>query len=216
VYAHSDGSANSTAGDGTLSAAAPPAAMKADRYRYDPLDPVPSIGGRYFEIGGSRPGPFDQRHVEERKDVLVYTSNVLQEGLEIAGTVRLRLFVGCSARDTDIVTKVCDVYPNGDSYNIVDEFYRCRWREGYDKTVLFEPDRVYEFDIDLGPVAHYFKHGHRVRLQVTSSAFPHFDRNMNTGNPIGVDAKGEVAEISIFHDAERPSRLILPVVSGAL
>ena len=111
---------------------------------------------------------------------------------------------------------MCDVYPNGDSFNIVDEFFRCRWREGYDKTVLFEPGEVYEFDIDMGPVAHFFKPGHRMRLQVTSSAFPHFDRNMNTGNPIGVDAKGEIAEISVFHDAERPSCLILPVVSGSL
>jgi putative CocE/NonD family hydrolase len=214
LYLHSMGGANGVAGDGSLLPQPPPAGMNADRYRYDPLDPAPSIGGRYFEGGGSRPGPFDQRRVEARKDVLVYTTPVLERDIDIAGSVALRLFVSCSAPDTDFVAKLCDVSPEDISLNIVDEFFRCRWREGYDKTALLEPGRVYEFEIDLGPTAHRFRAGHRLRLQVTSSAFPHFDRNMNTGHPIGVDTTGEVATITVFHDAEHPAQLILPVVAG--
>jgi uncharacterized protein len=213
-YLSSQGSANSRHGDGRLSHDLPPAEMPADRYRYDPLDPVPSIGGRYFEAGGSRPGPFNQQQIEERKDVLVYTSDPLATGLEIAGGVRLRVFVDCSTPDTDLAAKLCDVRPDGVSYNIVDAFFRCRWREGFDKVVLFAPGKIYEFDIDLGPVAHFFRPGHRLRLQLTSSAFPHFDRNMNTGHAIGVDAEGLVADVTVFHDSERPAALLLPVTDG--
>jgi putative CocE/NonD family hydrolase len=214
LYLHSDGEANGVAGDGRLVAEPQPPGMKADRYRYDPRDPVPSIGGRYLEGGGSRPGPFDQRRVEARKDVLVYTTPVLEQDIDIAGSIALRLFVRCSTPDTDFVAKLCDVSPEGSSLNIVDEFFRCRWREGYDKTALLEPGRTYEFEIDLGPTAHRFRAGHRLRLQVTSSAFPHFDRNMNTGHAIGVDSIGEIATITVLHDAEHPAQLILPVVAG--
>jgi putative CocE/NonD family hydrolase len=215
-HLHSAGAANGSGGDGRLSAAPPPDGMAADRYSYDPLDPVPSIGGRYFEAGGSRPGPFNQQRVEARKDVLVYSSAPLAADVEIAGGVRLRVFVRCSTPDTDLTAKLCDVFPDGTSYNLVDEFFRCRWRDGYDKTVLFEPGKTYEFDIDLGPVAHVFKTGHRLRLQLTSSAFPHFDRNMNTGHAIGVDREGRIAEITVLHDARHPSALVLPVVQGDL
>jgi uncharacterized protein len=214
LYLHSVGGANGISGDGCLLPQPPSAGMNADHYRYDPLDPVPSIGGRYFEGGGSRPGPFDQRRIEARDDVLVYTTPVLEQDIEIAGSVALCLFVSCSTPDTDFVAKLCDVSPEGVSLNIVDEFFRCRWREGTDKTALLESGRIYEFEIDLGPTAHRFRAGHRLRLQVTSSAFPHFDRNMNTGRPIGVDTVGEVATITAFHDIEHPARLILPVAAG--
>lgn len=214
-FLHSDGSANGVEGNGRLDAGAPPPAMKPDRYRYDPLYPVPSIGGRYFDVGGSIAGPRDQARVERRRDVLVYTGDALAADLEIAGGVKLRLFMACDAPDTDLAAKLCDVHPDGMSYNIADEFFRCRWRNGYDRTELFELGEIYEFTIDLGPVAHRFKRGHRIRLQVTSSAFPQFDRNMNTGHPIGVDKEGPVAEITIFHDADRPSSLTLPIVESA-
>ncbi|HEX4195861.1 MAG TPA: CocE/NonD family hydrolase [Caulobacteraceae bacterium] len=213
MYLQSGGAANGSHGDGRLGPEPAPGGMPADRYRYDPHDPAPSFGGRYFDMGGSRAGPYDQRRVEERDDVLVYTSEVLDAPLEITGSVRLKVFVSCSTPDTDLVLKLCDVSPDGLSHNVVDEFFRCRWRDGFDKTRLFEPGEVYEFDIDMGPIAHLFQPGRRLRLQVTSSAFPHYDRNMNTGHPIGVDATGLVAEVSLFHDAERLSRLILPVVN---
>ena len=213
MYLLSRGSANGWAGDGRLSSEPPPAEMPADRYRYDPLSPSPSFGGRYLDLGGSRSGPFDQRRVEERADVLVYTGDLLKSALEIAGSIKLRVFVSCSTPDTDLTAKLCDVDLDGRSYNILDEFFRCRWREGFDKTALFTPGETYEFEIDLGPVAHRFLPGHRVRLQLTSSAFPHFDRNMNTGNPIGVDTEGPIAEVTVFHDADRPSCLTLPVIA---
>jgi len=214
MYLHSAGAANGSGGDGHLSTQAPSAHSPVDHYRYDPLEPVPSFGGRYFEFGGSRPGPYDQRRIEERHDVLVYTSDGLEQPLEIAGQVRLRVFMTCSTPDTDLALKLCDVAPNGVSHNILDEFYRCRWREGYDKTLLFEGGKIYEFDIDMGPIAHQFGVGHRVRLQVTSSAFPHFDRNMNTGHAMGVDAEGLIAEVAILHDADHPSQLVLPVTEA--
>jgi hypothetical protein len=212
AFLSSGGHANTADGDGRLVAGAPSGNGGADTYRYDPLDPAPSIGGRFFEAGGSRPGPFDQRRVEQRKDVLVYSGDVLTSDIEIAGPVKLRLFMTCSAPDTDLVAKLCDVRPDGVSYNILDEFYRCRWREGYDKTLRFESGRVYEMDIDMGPVAHRFLSGHRIRVTVTSSAFPAFDRNMNTGNPMGTDARGLVADVTILHDAAHPSAVTLPVV----
>lgn len=214
IYLASQGGANTVDGDGRL-AAAPDTNGKPDTYRYDPLDPAPSIGGRFFEAGGSRAGPFDQRRVEQRKDVLVYTGDVLGEDVEIAGPVTLRVFMTCSTPDTDLVVKLCDVRPDGVSYNILDEYFRCRWREGYDKTLLFEKDKVTELAVDMGPVAHRFVAGHRMRFTLTSSAFPHFDRNMNTGGPIGMDAKGLVAEVTILHDATHPSALTLPVVTAS-
>jgi hypothetical protein len=214
LYLHSAGNANSLTGDGRLGAAPPSAEEKSDRYSYNPLDPAPSIGGRYFEAGGSRPGPFDQRRVEERKDVLVYTGDVLKADLEIAGPVTLRVFMQCSAPDTDLVVKVCDVRPDGVSYNVLDEYIRLRWRDGVRKTALLELGKTYDFTLDVGPVAHRFLVGHRVRLQITSSAFPHFDRNMNTGNPVGSDAEGRIAEVTILHDAAHPTALTLPKTAG--
>ena len=211
LYLASHGHANAEEGDGRLASGATGGNGKPDTYRYDPLDPAPSIGGRFFEAGGSRAGPFDQRRVEQRKDVLVYTGDVLASDLEVAGSVQARIFMTCSTPDTDLVVKLCDVRPDGVSYNILDEYFRCRWREGYDKTLLFEKGKVYEMNIDMGPVAHRFAAGHRMRFTLTSSAFPHFDRNMNTGKPIGTDAKGLVAEVTILHDAAHPSALMLPV-----
>ncbi|MGH6986715.1 MAG: CocE/NonD family hydrolase [Caulobacteraceae bacterium] len=213
-FLHSGGQANSVSGDGRLSRAISSPNSPADRYLYDPLEPVPSFGGRYFEWGGSRAGPYDQRRVEQRRDVLVYTGERLEQSLEIAGSVRLELFVACSTVDTDFTAKLCDVDLDGISRNILDEFFRCRWRDGYDKISLLAPGEVYAFEIDMGPVAHRFAAGHRIRLQVTSSAFPAYDRNMNTGHEIGVDAEGPVAEITLFHDESRRSRVILPICSG--
>ena len=143
--------------------------------------------------------------------MLVYTGDARDAPLEIGGPVKLHLFMQCSTPATDLVVKLCDVRPDGVSYNIIDEFIRLRWRDGVRKTVLLEPDKLYDFDLDLGPVAHVFRAGHRLRLQITSSAFPHFDRNMNTGNPVGSDARGLIADVTVVHDAQHPSALILPV-----
>lgn len=210
LYLTSDGNANSAGGTGRLTAA-PSGGGGVDTYEYDPLDPVPSFGGRYLDIGGSIPGAFDQRRVEDRNDVLVYTSDVLAAPLDIAGGVRLRLFASTSAVDTDFVVKLCDVDRSGLSHNIADGFLRLRWREGADKTVLTEPGEIQDLEVDLGAVAHVFLPGHHVRLQITSSAFPAWDRNMNTGHPLGSDATGVVCTQTVHNGQLYPSALILPV-----
>lgn len=207
LHLHSGGRANASAGNGVLSWEPAVLAELPDSYSYDPLDPVPSHGNRQMPIGGTPVGPIEQARVENRADVLVYSSEPLRDPLELAGGVDLRLFVASSAPDTDFVAKLCDVSPDGISVNLCDGIERARWRNGATEPSFLTPAEVYEFMIDLGPIAHVFRPGHRVRLQVTSSMFPGWDRNMNTRNPVGVDIHGEVARNTVFHDADRPSCL---------
>lgn len=214
LFLTSGGEANGRNGDGLLSwdEVGPEG---SDIYRYDPHDPVPSFGGRFYELGGSIPGPFEQRPIEERQDVLVYTSEpVSGKPLEIAGPVRLAIKVSSSAIDTDFMAKLCDVDEAGKSYNIADGFVRCRWRNGTDQLSWLTPGEVTDLEIDLGAVAHAFLPGHRVRLQLTSSCFPAWDRNMNTGHPLGSDAEGNRAEQHVHHGGSHPSFLVLPVQPG--
>jgi putative CocE/NonD family hydrolase len=212
LYLHSHGAANGVSGDGGLDWHPPRSEERPDRYRYDPAQPVPAIGFRALNLGGSTvPGPFDQARVERRPDVLVYTSEPLDAPLEVVGDIELCLCISSNAPDTDFVAKLCDVDPSGRSLNIADGVLRARWREGGSEETFLERGAVYRLRIDLGPTGHAFLPGHRIRLQVTSSAFPHFDRNLNTGHPIGVGVQGVVAEQTIYHDAEHPSYLVLPI-----
>jgi putative CocE/NonD family hydrolase len=208
LYLDSDGGANSADGDGVLGPDAPPETGE-DTFTYDPHDPVPSFGGRYFRIGGSLPGPFDQQRVESRPDVLVYTSAPLDDALTVTGNARAVVHFVTSAPDTDVVVKLCDVAPSGLSHNVSDNFIRLRWREGTDEPLFVEPGTELELAVELSPIAHVFRPGHRLRLQVTSSAFPAYDRNMNTGNPEGSDAKGVLAHQVVRHGGASPSRLEL-------
>jgi len=209
-YLGSSGKANSLEGDGRLTPTRPPR-PEADRYDYDPASPVPSFGGRYYRLGGSLAGPYDQRRVEIRPDVLVYTSDAVEAPLEMIGDCKLRLYAVTSAVDTDFVAKVCDVDKTGLSHNITDGMLRAKWRRGFDEPELLEPGRIYEFAIELGPIAHVFLPGHRIRVQITSSAFPCFDRNMNTGHREGSDTAGIIAHQEIWHGGDCPSRLDLQV-----
>jgi len=188
----------------------PPEPSGSDGYVYDPMQPVPSFGGRYLKIGGSRPGPFDQQRIETRQDVLVYTSAPLTEPLEAIGNARAKLFVSSSAVDTDFVVKLCDVDLDGRSYNISDAISRLRYRHGWEPE-LVEPGQIYEITLDLSPIGHAFLEGHRVRLQIASSAFPAYDRNMNTGAAEGSDAAGIKANQRVWHGGEHQSRLELQV-----
>jgi putative CocE/NonD family hydrolase len=188
---------------------APPADEPPDVFAYDPHDPVPSFGGRYFFAGGSRVGPFDQARIEQRDDVLVYTTEAFDTPYELVGDAVLEMFVRTSVVDTDFAVKICDVDPTGRSYNVADELLRCRWRNTIGGTDLLTPGEVTPLTVDLGSVAHRFGAGHALRLQIASSAFPAFDRNLNTGNRTGEDAKGIVAEHTVLHDATHPSRLVL-------
>ncbi len=215
-YLHSGGGANTADGDGRLGRDEPATTERPDTYRYDPMDPVPAWGFRVMYTGGSVVnGPYEQTRVERRPDLLVYTTGVLDEPLELAGDVRLHLWASSSARDTDWIVKLCVVDRFGLSTNLADGYLRARVRNGWQQPELMEPEHPYEFSIGLGQTAYRFEPGQRIRLQVTSSAFPHLARNMNTGNPIHEDADGVVATQTILHDPEHPSRLVLPLQPAA-
>jgi len=214
LYLHSGGRANGLWGDGALSAE-PPGAEPPDRFVYDPENPVPTRGGGLCCSDVYLPGgAFDQREVEARPDVLVYTSAPLERELKVLGPVKVRLFVASSAPDTDFTAKLVDVYPDGRAINVTDGILRLRYRRGRDREEFLGPGRVYEVEVDLWYTADLFRAGHRLRLEVSSSNFPRFDRNLNTGGPIGAEAEGQVAVQRVFHDRARPSALILTVTQA--
>jgi putative CocE/NonD family hydrolase len=197
---------------GGLSTAAP-GGEEPDRYVYDPADPVPTVGGATLMAPEFPSGPRDQRPLEARADVLVYTSAPLERDLEVTGPVRVHLFAASSAADTDFVARLVDVHPDGYARNLTDGIVRARYRVP-DRPAPIEPDRAYEFVIDLWATSNVFLKGHRIRLDVTSSSFPRWDRNPNTGHPFAADAELAVAHQVVFHEARRPSRVVLPVVSS--
>jgi uncharacterized protein len=211
-YLTSDGRANTLHGDGRL-VLAPPQRAAHDRFRYDPLEPVPSHGGNVCCTGNAvQGGSFDQRRIQERNDVLVYTSEPLAEGLEVTGEVELLLHVSSDARDTDFTVKLIDVHPDGRAYNVDETIQRMRYREGYDRQVWMQSGQVYP--VTLGPMttSNWFGPGHRIRIEVSSSNFPRFERNLNTGGRNYDEATGVVANNVVHHGADRPSQLRLMVV----
>ncbi len=190
-----------------------PEAEDADRYTYDPADPVPTHGGALLLSPEFLPGPRDQRRVEVRPDVLTYTSAPLERDLEVTGPVRVELWACSSCPDTDFVARLVDVYPDGRAYNLTDGIVRARYRSGLTASLL-EPGKPYQFSLDLWATSNVFKAGHAIRLQITSSNFPRWDRNTNTGHPLGEDSPEDIrkAEQSILHDREHPSHVILPII----
>ena len=212
-YLHSGGNANSTGGNGRLGAM-PPKEQKPDSFTYDPGNPVPSRGGTVCCTGNpeDQSGIFDQSDIELRQDVLVYTGEVLENDLTLAGPLRAVLFVSSSARDTDFTLKLVDVWPDGRAYNIQDAIFRARYREGFDKQAMMTQDEIYRLEISLNDMAYSVKPGHRLRLEVSSSNFPRSARNLNTGGNNFDETEWVVAENTIHHSAKYPSRLILPVV----
>jgi putative CocE/NonD family hydrolase len=197
---------------------AAPGEETPDRYRYDPSDPVPTTGGATCCVyPGFYPeimpwGPWDQREVEQRADVLVYSSPPLAEPLTVVGPVRARLFVSTTAPDTDFTAKLVDVHPDGRAINLSDGILRLRYRSSTERPRLATPGEVYEIEIELSGTANTFLAGHRIRLEVASSNFPWYDRNLNTGEHPATGTRRQVAEQTVFHDRERPSRLVLPVL----
>jgi len=207
-FLHSNGQANTLSGNGTLSTAEP-ASEPSDSYSYDPAKPVTFITDPSFaQIGG----PDDYREVEQRADVLVYTSDALTEAMEVCGPLRVHLSAASSARDTDFMAKLIDVWPNGFAQRLNDGMVRARFREGMDKPSLIEPGRVYSYDLDLWNTCQLYQKGHRIRVEVSSSAFPKYDRNLNTGEALGQTTRMAVAQQKIYHDREHPSYVILPIV----
>ena len=208
-YLSSDGRANSLHGTGTLSAELPNDAG-LDRYSYDPENPVPTVGGPIMHVRYA--GPHDRRAVERRDDMLVYTSEPLEQDLELTGPVTMTLYASSSARDTDFTATLVDVHPDGRAINICEGLRRARFRESIEEPTLIEPGRVYEYTIDMWETSNVFKAGHRLRAEVSSSNFPRFDRNLNTGNRPGMDAEMQVAEQTVRYGGEYASHINLPVI----
>ena len=206
-YLHSGGNANSRYGDGTLSQKTSENEF-SDKYTYDPGNPVPTIGGSRSEPAGA----FDQAEVEIRNDVLVYSTPVLKKGIEITGPITLILYVSSSARDTDFTAKLIDVYPDGKAYNIQDAIFRARYREGLTKKVWMERDKVYKIQINLNAASNYFASGHVIRLQVSSSNFPMYERNLNTGGNNYDETEWILAKNTIHHSKKYPSHVVLPII----
>jgi putative CocE/NonD family hydrolase len=208
----SDGKANSAAGGGTLATAAA-AKQPFDTFVYDPANPVPTVGGPLCcDSNHLAPGPRDQTDVEKRDDVLVYSTQPLSDDLEVTGPVSLDLFAKSSAVDTDFTAKLVDVWPDGKAINITEGILRARFRESTTEARPIEPGKVYEYKIDMWATSNVFLKGHRIRLEVSSSNFPRFDRNLNTGKDAATSSDFVKATNTILHDSTHPSALILPVI----
>ncbi|MEE9502467.1 MAG: CocE/NonD family hydrolase [Candidatus Aminicenantaceae bacterium] len=210
-FLHSQGHANSRNGDGQLSLEIPES-EPSDTLIYDPGNPVPSIGGQRGTSYGTPAGAIDQTPIEMRNDVLVYTTPALKKGVEITGPITVVLYVSSSAKDTDFTAKLVDVYPDGTAYNIQQGIFRARYREGFTKKVWMEEGGVYKVQIDLDATSNTFKQGHRIRVQVSSSDFPLFERNLNTGGNNYDETEWVVAENIIHHSKENPSHIVLPII----
>ena len=214
-YLSSGGSANSLLGDGVLTTDAP-GDQSADEFVYDPRFPVQTNGGNNCCSPHIVPwGPYDQRPVEMRSDVLCYTSAPLENDLEVTGPIEVLLHAATDGRDTDWTAKLVDVGPSGYAVNLCDGILRARYRDSLTDPSLLEPGRVYAYTIDVGVTGNVFRKGHCIRLEVSSSNFPRFDRNPNTGNPIGMDAQMRAAGQTVHHSRAYPSCIRLPVIPGS-
>jgi putative CocE/NonD family hydrolase len=209
----SGGKANTLHGDGALAAAAPDA-DKPDAFTYDPMNPVLSYGGNVCCTGTAvAAGAFDQRRMEARDDILVYTSDAFKEGTEVSGPITPTLYVSSDAKDTDFTVKVLDVYPDGRAYNLDESIQRMRYRDGYDKPLAWmESGKVYKVTLQPLTTSNYFAAGHKLRIEVSSSNFPRFDRNLNTGGNNYDESKGVIAHNVVHHSKQYPSSVTVTVV----
>jgi len=211
-YLTSDGQANSFFGNGKLSTS------KAnfdspDSFTYDPMKPVPSYGGNVCCTGNAiKGGAFDQQQMETRNDILIYSTDILEEGIEISGFIEATLYVSSDVKDTDFTIKLIDVYPDGTAYNLDETIQRVRYREGYDKEVFMENGKVYQLDLTPMSTSNYFKKGHRIRIEISSSNFPRFARNLNTGGNNYDEIESVIAHNKIHHSSNYTSQIKLPIV----
>src|SRR5882724_6388096 len=212
-FLSSGGKANTADGDGMLGDAVP-TADNPDKFDYDPMNPVPSYGGNVCCTGNAvQGGAFDQRKMEARPDILVYSSEPLKQGIEVSGSIELTLYVSSDAKDTDFTVKLIDVYPDGRAYNLDETIQRLRYRNGYDKPLAWlEAGKVYKVTLQPMNTSNFFETGHRIRLEVSSSNFPRFDRNLNTGGKNYNESKGVVAHNAVHHSKQYPSEVKLTIV----
>jgi uncharacterized protein len=212
-FLHSDGQANSLNGDGELSVI-PQENEPCDTFTYNPLQPVPTVGGQVLLSGGNASGPRDQRSVEERDDVLIYSSAILEQAVEVTGPVMLELFVASSAKDTDFTGKLVDVFPDGRAIILTEGIIRARYHRSLNEPELLNPETIVCLRINLWATSNVFLPGHRIRLEVSSSNFPRYARNTNTGGDIVNEGSEHCipAVNRVFHDADHPSHLLLPII----
>lgn len=212
-YLASGGKANSLNGDGKL-VSEPPATDALDTFTYDPMNPVPSFGGNVCCTGNAvQGGSFDQSKMEERNDILVYSTDVLKEGFELSGPIDITLYVSSDAKDTDFTVKLIDVDENGKAWNLDETIQRMRYRDGYDKPLAWmEKGKVYKVKFQPMTTSNYFAAGHRLRIEISSSNFPRFDRNMNTGGNNWDEVKGVVATNSVHHSKQYPAEVVISVI----
>jgi len=214
MYLSSQGKANTLNGDGRLSISKPGANATPDSFDYDPMNPVASYGGNVCCTGGAiEAGSFDQRKMETRPEILVYSTEPLTEGLEVSGFIEAELYVSSSAKDTDFTIKLIDVYPDGAAYNLDETIQRVRYRDGYDHESFMEEGQVYKLNLSPMSTSNYFAAGHRIRIEVSSSNFPRFTRNMNTGGNNVDETTGIIARNTIHHSVEHPSQIRLPIAT---
>jgi uncharacterized protein len=209
-YLHSGGSANTLKGDGTLSPY-PPADEPTDAFTYDPLCPVPTVGGAAWASPALHEmGPADQRGIEMRNDVLCYTSQPMDRDLTLIGPVSVVLYAATDCSDTDWTAKLVDVGPDGYAMILCDGILRARYRDGYDQARPLHPGRQYRYEITVGATGNCFQTGHRIRLEISSSNFPHYDRNPNTGRPIAYETNTVAARQAVSHSTDSASYVLLP------
>ena len=208
-FFHSKGAANALKGDGKLSTTKP-GNEPFDSFVYDPNDPVPTLGG--CNLIGCPAGPRDQTKAENRNDVLVFTSDELKTDLDVTGPVKVILYAASSACDTDWTAKLVDVHPDGRPFNLCDGIIRACYRDSPQNATLIQPGKIYCYEIDLWVTSNVFLPGHRIRVEISSSNFPRFDRNPNTGEPFGTGTKLIKATQTTYHDVEHPSHILLPVI----
>lgn len=213
-YLNSEGNANTRFGDGKLTPYPDQRGKRSDSFDYDPMNPVTSYGGGVCCTGNAvQGGAFDQREMEEREDILVYTSDPLEEGIELSGFIESVLYLSSDVKDTDLTIKIIDVLPDGTAYNLDETIQRVRYREGYDKEVFMGKDQVYKVELTPMATSNYFKKGHRIRVEVSSSNFPRFSRNLNTGGDNYDESESVVARNTIHHSKRYPSHIKLPFIS---
>jgi putative CocE/NonD family hydrolase len=212
-FLSSNGRANTMNGDGRLTTS-PPENDHPDNFTYDPMNPVMSHGGNVCCTGNAvQAGAFDQRKMESREDILVYTSEPFTEGVELTGPITPTLYVSSDAKDTDFTVKVIDVEPDGRAFNLDESIQRMRYRDGYDKPLAWmERGKVYKVTLQPLNTSNYFAPGHRLRIEVSSSNFPRFDRNLNTGGNNYDETAGVVAHNTVYHSKQHPSQITVTVV----
>ncbi len=214
-YLSSAGHANSAAGDGTLGPSIPDHAY-SDTETYDPSSPVPTRGGSlcclHDQVTQEPSGAFDQREIEKRNDVLIYTTGAFDKDFEVTGPFTAEIYISSSARDTDLTAKLVDIWPNGFAQNLADNVQRLRYRNSTQKAELLQPGKIYKVIFEIGATSNVFRAGHRLRLELSSSNFPRFDRNLNAGENPEHGRKFTSAENRIYHDPEHPSAIVLPVI----